>query len=51
VTNDLLVAEVVNESYGVLCSEMPEAVMGEALHTPILRHKLLFPLGMKDRLQ
>ncbi|HJX37561.1 MAG TPA: right-handed parallel beta-helix repeat-containing protein [Anaerolineae bacterium] len=51
VTDDMLVEEVVNESYGVLCSEVPEAVMGETLPTPILRHKLMFPLGMKDALQ
>jgi uncharacterized repeat protein (TIGR01451 family) len=51
VTDDLLVPEVVNESYGVLCLEVPEAVTGEAVHTPILRHKVLLPLGMKKRLQ
>ena len=42
---------VADESCGMLDSQVPEALLGEALHTPILRHKLLLPLGMKDRLQ
>jgi uncharacterized repeat protein (TIGR01451 family) len=50
VTEELLVAEVVNGSYGVTCSEVTDTVLGEALHTPILRYELLFPLGMKERL-
>jgi uncharacterized repeat protein (TIGR01451 family) len=50
VTEDLLVEEVVNEGYGVRCSEVTDTVLGEALHTPILRYELLFPLGMKERL-
>jgi uncharacterized repeat protein (TIGR01451 family) len=50
VTEDLLAEEVVNGSYGVRCSEVTETVLGEALHTPILRYELLFPLGMKERL-
>jgi uncharacterized repeat protein (TIGR01451 family) len=50
VTEDLLADEVVNESYGVVCSEVTDTVLGEALHTPILRYELLFPLGMKERL-
>jgi uncharacterized repeat protein (TIGR01451 family) len=47
VTDDLLVGEVVNESYGVVCSEVPESVMGDAVHTPLLRHSWWYPLVMK----
>jgi len=51
VTDDLLVDEVVNESYGVLSSELPEAVMGEAVRTPLLRRQWRYPLAMKNGLQ
>jgi hypothetical protein len=47
VTGDLLEAEVINESYGVLCGQVPEAVLGEELHTPILRYKVLFPVALR----
>jgi hypothetical protein len=50
VTENLLVDEVVNESYGAACVEVTGTVMSEVLHTPILRHKLMFPLGMKEYL-
>ena len=50
VTEDLLVEEVVNDSYGARCSEVGETVLGEPLHTPILRYELMFPLVMKERL-
>jgi uncharacterized repeat protein (TIGR01451 family) len=51
VTEDLLEAEVLNESYGALCAQAPEAVLGEELHTPILRYKTVYPLAVRHYLQ
>jgi len=50
VTDDLLVEEVVNESYGTRCSETIEVVMGEPLSTPLLRQSWWYPLAMKHGL-
>jgi uncharacterized repeat protein (TIGR01451 family) len=47
VTDDLLVEEVVNESYGTSCSETSDVVLGEPVSTPVLRHTRWYPLVMK----
>jgi hypothetical protein len=48
VPEDLLAEGLVREWYGIVRSEVPEAVMGEAVHTPLPRHSWWHPLVMSQ---
>ncbi len=51
VTESLYVEEIINESYGVRRAEELEAVMGESVHTPLLRYERWLPLVMKNEFE
>ncbi len=51
VTESLYVEEIINESYGVRRADELEAVMGESVHTPLLRYEWWLPLAMKNEFE
>ena len=47
----LRAGEVLDENYCGLCSEVPEAVVGVPVRTPLLRREWWYPMAIKDGLQ
>ncbi|NIN66546.1 MAG: hypothetical protein GTO63_18040 [Anaerolineae bacterium] len=48
VTEWPVVEEIINDNYGVRRAEEAEAVLGEAVDTPVAGHRWCYPLAMKD---